>query len=228
MDHGTRRNTFTLLELLIVVGIIGILISMLLPSLNAAREKARLAVCSSNLSQHGQALAAFGSDNNGRFPTVPGNGDLRAGWSGITPLTDVFPRYKSLSFEKRVLNRYMSVTDSVNAFVFQCPSALDKGRVFDTGSFYASATKYLKNVRTVDHKSVDLYRAKVNNPSELVVMTSNKTYKVLMARPYDKKFLSHNTYFKSPFLFVDGHVTPWNKYSPLLFDYDGYTFNNRQ
>ena len=62
------RKSFTLIELLVVVAIIGILASMLLPSLKRAREKAYLAVCVSNNKQLMTGMALYTGDDNDYFP----------------------------------------------------------------------------------------------------------------------------------------------------------------
>lgn len=59
---------FTLVELLVVIGIIAVLISILLPALSRARESAQSLKCASNMRQMGQYLSLFAQERKGRFP----------------------------------------------------------------------------------------------------------------------------------------------------------------
>ena len=84
--NNNALKKFTLMELLVVVAIIGILASMLLPSLGRAREKAKTAVCVSNISQVNKALSLYTADDNDLMPRAS-SGTQRDYWpSFLDPL----------------------------------------------------------------------------------------------------------------------------------------------
>jgi len=68
MTRTDSRTAFTLVELLVVIGIIAVLISILLPALNKAKQAANTVVCSANLRQCGIALRMYLNDNKDILP----------------------------------------------------------------------------------------------------------------------------------------------------------------
>ncbi|MCM8538476.1 MAG: prepilin-type N-terminal cleavage/methylation domain-containing protein [Lentisphaeraceae bacterium] len=98
------KNRFTLIELLVAVAIIGILMSLLLPSLSNARKSAMAAVCLSNQKQIGTAFMSYASTYNGAWAyglsvdakdigaNVPGNSrpPMQALWNDVGESNEVF------------------------------------------------------------------------------------------------------------------------------------------
>jgi prepilin-type N-terminal cleavage/methylation domain-containing protein len=78
-NTASRRAGFSLVELLVVTGLVALLAALCTPALSRAREKSRQAVCVSNLRHLGQAQQMY-VDEFGRLPNAPGSGYLL--WDG--------------------------------------------------------------------------------------------------------------------------------------------------
>ena len=86
MHRHTPRKGFTLVELLVVIGVIAILIALLLPALNRAREQSIRAQCASNLRQVGMYLAMYANQQRSSMPvfipsTLPDNNYYLYAWN---------------------------------------------------------------------------------------------------------------------------------------------------
>ena len=88
-----RLRAFTLVEVLVVIAIIGVLVALLLPAVQVARETSRRLSCANNLKQLGIALAGFNTAN-GQFPT----GSVAQPYPGNTSFPQTFFRWSALVY----------------------------------------------------------------------------------------------------------------------------------
>lgn len=87
-----RRGGFTLVEMLVTIAVIAILISILVPMIGPAMERARQAACSSNLGQCFKMIVMYASDNSGRLPSANGDDPTTLRVAGASPLADYMER----------------------------------------------------------------------------------------------------------------------------------------
>ncbi|MEX0792844.1 MAG: DUF1559 domain-containing protein [Pirellulaceae bacterium] len=93
-----RESGFTLVELLVVIAIIGVLVALLLPAVQQAREAARRMQCSNNMKQIGLALHNY-HDTHGKFPMGSRHqgGFGPSWWAGLLPFIEQNPLFQQLN-----------------------------------------------------------------------------------------------------------------------------------
>ncbi len=140
MTHARRIHGFTLVELLVVIAIIGILVALLLPAIQMARESARRTQCTNNLKQIGLALHNY-HDTHKVFPPSyviqPGGGgingtpdpatrDAGPGWAWGTlllPFMEQNSLYDSFDLSRPCWDPVNATPARTPLSMFLCPSA---------------------------------------------------------------------------------------------------------
>ena len=132
MSHRNIQPAYTLIEILVVIAIVGILIALLLPAVQAAREAARRLQCGSQMTQIGIATKQY-EQAHGVLPmgTVNETGPIRnvplgnhMGWiSRILPYMEQIPLYEQIDFNKGVYDPVnQQVWASPKPIILSCPS----------------------------------------------------------------------------------------------------------
>lgn len=136
MARRNRHRAFTLIELLVVIAIIGVLVALLLPAVQQAREAARRTQCRNHLKQIGLALHNY-HDVHNKFPIGHVEPSLWTGQTMILPHLDLGNVYQLIKYESpgdcgaflATLGKPNPVSHQFRA-VFVCPSDPNAGGVY--------------------------------------------------------------------------------------------------
>jgi len=175
-----RRSGFSLVELLVVIAIIAVLIGLLLPAVQKAREAAARAKCQNNLKQIGLAMHNYASAN-GNLPPATLSTSFTSNWSAlalVNPFLEQTNIYRQLDVTKPMYvytgtpPDYFTVNQQAVGYLvpaFLCPS--DKGKPVAANRYGVAAwgpTNYVCNIGTgvsVDSsKYLDGSAKKTNGP----------------------------------------------------------------
>lgn len=205
-----RIKGFTLVELLVVISLIALLIAILLPALQSARDTAKALQCLSNLRQIGTAQALYANDYDEYV--IPGRMTVPDWWDGDPGAR---PWYELIcKISEHSLNDYGLVwTES-----FECPV---ETREFPPNySHYGTNTRISGDVAGTSATD-DFHRLPelTENPSEVLLIVDSrigfKTFQAIYAKHADYR---HNGSTNT--LFLDGHAEAMNE--KLLTNIDFY------
>lgn len=128
----TISKSFTLLELLVVIAIIGILITLLLPSLTKAKEKTKRAICMSNQAQTVRGLFVWAKDRNQKFPIAPPQGPDPLGQGNwVSSVVNRHYNKRVRDVQQNIINNWRNIYQGhgtlvmdniVEDEIFYCPS----------------------------------------------------------------------------------------------------------
>src|SRR3954454_21844016 len=116
-----RRHGFTLIELLVVIAIIGVLVALLLPAVQMAREAARRTQCTNNLKQMGIAMHNH-HDTEGTFPYGAFNSPQSTWTFRVLPYLEQTAIFNALNMTKQWYQAENNTVVGMTISLFLCPS----------------------------------------------------------------------------------------------------------
>lgn len=156
---------FTLIELLVVIAIIGILLTLLIPSLTRSREASMRAVCLSQHKQVGDAKAMYLKNNNDKYSSSLNGSSDHPGrqWLGKRGDNSQWP----VTLVNRPLNKYLGYTENgVAVKEAECPLEY-KGE----DAFKKVGSSYFGNSYNGFNNLKNKFQAQINEPAITVLIT---------------------------------------------------------
>jgi len=198
-----RMRAFTLIELLVVIAIIAILMAILIPTLNRAREQAKRTVCSNNLKGLTLAWLMYADDHDGKIvPCLAKEGETGKAWTGWNYFD--YPEEEQIAnIKSGLLYKYCE-----NPKAYKCPVS----RSHEGLRTYCIAVVW--NVRS-DNSAIIKSLNAIKRPAERNVFVDNvgvdfdSVYNVLYGQPQWRNIPNWRHSDGTTVSFADGHTEYW-------------------
>ena len=209
-----KRRGFTLVELLVVIGIIALLISILLPALSKARKQANTVKCLANMKQFGNAYVQYANDWKGVMP-YSGWGDTPGGGNGAKWPDWLYDASSNVTLPH--LNNLFDVKDLKNGALyyylgvtalFHCPQDAGPWRVTQSQSI----SSYVMNGSTNNFTTGKYFKVSAFHPGDAILWEIGTTQGNGASNdpsnfPWEPISARHQK--GTAILFMDSHAEVW-------------------
>ncbi len=228
------KKAFTLIELLVVIAVIAVLMAILMPALNRAREQGKRAACLNNVKQMALAWNLYADDNEGKMvngnTAVDGDPTPKKGWNRDETCWVYWPGQNATQEAAiRELRRGLLFPYCPSVKLFKCPTGV-RGEVVtyaipDSMNGYFSIEGAAEQIKTL--------RSQIRNPTHQIVFLdegrlspASWTIWYNQERWWDQITARHGD--GTNFSFADGHSEYWKWGDPRTLDVAKYDIDDWQ
>jgi prepilin-type N-terminal cleavage/methylation domain-containing protein/prepilin-type processing-associated H-X9-DG protein len=192
---GRRAGAFTLVEMLVVIGIIAILAALLLPAVESSQMRAKRIVCENRLHEIGIAFQSFAHDHNSKFPMQvqrSNGGSLEFAQNGYRVNGPFY-------FEYRHFQPLADILETPKILI--CPADVTRLPANNFATLQNSNVSYFVGVNAEYSQPMSILAGDGN-----LVTSSTIFHGVAGSAP---RWTAQQHHFKGNVLFADGHVEEW-------------------
>jgi len=170
------QKGFTLIELLVVIAIIALLLSIIVPALKVAKDKAKDVLCMNNLKQIGVAVRSYAEENKDKVPRASSSGDDKPFWQ------QYFLSY---------VDRIPGEREFWKSGVYNCPAYPDKDQIMDyiINGFATRPNARSKTSPSGEECTAPRVLSRAKSPSQCIYISEYEDTRSNSVDPFEKPWI---------------------------------------